>query len=582
MAGSVRRLTAAAGLLALFAALPGCASIPDSGQVDEVRNVRPNGQPEPHVRVFAQPPQDTEDPATIVDGFLEALTSDEAGFDTARMYLTSKARETWRPGAGTVIFERQIRSPLQQVDRDSVQLRAEEVARIDSSGLYEPSPRGQVFDVKFQLTEVKGQWRIAFLPQGVYLSRFDFQRLYRPLNVYFFDPAMRVLVPDPVYLPSRRGQLDALVQTVLRGPSTLLGSSVVSAFPPGTKLVGDGVPVDGGVPQIRLSSEVLSASQDAREAMAAQLVQTVAQLGYKEVRITAEGGDFTLGSTPDTRSVAQYQRYDPSAVPSPPLGYFEQNGRLIRLLGEPPAPVPGPFGAGKQRFRSFAVSLTNDQAAAVSTDGRQLWTGETVQGAQGTRRLTGTSLSRPSWDALGRVWVVDRDAAGSTVWVVPHRGNPQRVIAQELDQAQVNTLRISHDGTRVAALIALGGKLTLWVGRVEPRTVELDGGKESRQLTISGMRRIAEPLAEVRDVSWSGPGQLTLLGEDSQGVRLPYVVNFDGSALVPGEGVGKVLASIAAAENQPLLVAADGIVWQLSRNGGLDRLGKGSSPIYPG
>ncbi len=245
--------------------------MPDSGNVREVSEVRPKGQQDPHVRVFALPPRDNEDPVNIVDGFLEALTSDEAGFDTARKYLTDKAQEAWRPGTGTVIFRRQVQPPVSQENRSSVLLSAEEVARVDPSGLYQPTNPGRTFDVKFQLTQVKGQWRIANLPNGLYISEFDFQRLYTPLNLYFFDPVQRVLVPDPVYVPSRPGQLAAVIRTLLRGPSSLLGSAVVSYFPPDTKLVGDSVPIDGGVPQVRLNDAVLSATPQAREAAPVRL-----------------------------------------------------------------------------------------------------------------------------------------------------------------------------------------------------------------------------------------------------------------------------------------------------------------------
>lgn len=582
--GPGRRVGPVAALLALVVSVAGCASIPDSGPVDEVRDVQPKGQQDGHVRVFALPPQDNGDPVTIVDGFLEALTSDEAGFDTARLYLTKKAQETWRPEDRTVVFNRPVTPLLERVDRDTVALKAEEAAQVDPSGQYQPSPPGQRLERRFELANVKGQWRIAGVPDGVYVSTFDFQRLYRPLNTYFFDRNRNMLVPDPVYVPSRSGQHTTLVRTLLDGPNSLLGSAVVTAFPPGTALVGDRVPIEGGVPHVRLNRAVLSTSAEDRDAMAAQLVHTMAQLRYPEVLITAEGGDFMPGGTTDLRTVRQYQKYDPTIERFSPRGHFVQNGKLMQLLGKPLAPVPGPFGTGRTGYRSFAVALGNDQIAAVTSDGRHLHVGGATGAAQASVRLSGTSLSRPSYDAFGRIWVVDRRPAGSTVWMVPERGNPQRVAAPELESAQVKDLRMAADGTRVAIRMSVGRAAALWTGRVELKTVEVRGDRTTDQLAISGLRRIAAQAADVLDVSWSGPGQLTLLGEDGQQVRLPYRVNFDGSGLTAGQGVpSKVLSSIAAAEDQPLLAAtSEGNVGELSTDGRLSVKSKGTAPIYPG
>ncbi|MFC9291167.1 hypothetical protein ACFT0E_31705, partial [Streptomyces sp. NPDC057052] len=57
--------------------LAGCASMPDSG---DLRGVESTPRQETQVRVFAMPPRDDAPPAEIVQGFLEALTSDDPGY----------------------------------------------------------------------------------------------------------------------------------------------------------------------------------------------------------------------------------------------------------------------------------------------------------------------------------------------------------------------------------------------------------------------------------------------------------------------------------------------------------------------
>jgi Lipoprotein LpqB beta-propeller domain len=121
------------------------------------------------------------------------------------------------------------------------------------------------------------------------------------------------------------------------------------------------------------------------------------------------------------------------------------------------------------------------------------------------------------------------------------------------------------------------------VGRVERRTLESAKGPGVVQLSIAGMRRIAAQLVDVRGVCWSGAGRLTVLGEDSEGVVLPYDINFDGSALRAGEsGPGRLLESVAATENQALAGTDDGTVWQLSSAGRWINRGRGREPFYPG
>ncbi|MFJ2115034.1 hypothetical protein ACIOEX_24585, partial [Streptomyces sp. NPDC087850] len=93
--GLVRGARVSAVPAALAVLLAGCASIPDSGDVEPVK-ASPQG--ESQVRVYAVPPRDKAQPDEIVDGFLEAMTSDDPDFAMARKYLTKNASAFWQPG----------------------------------------------------------------------------------------------------------------------------------------------------------------------------------------------------------------------------------------------------------------------------------------------------------------------------------------------------------------------------------------------------------------------------------------------------------------------------------------------------
>src|SRR3546814_17765170 len=55
-------------------------------------------------RSFAMPPHEDASSSEIVSGFLEALTSDDPDYETARKYLTKEASEKWRPLLSTTVL----------------------------------------------------------------------------------------------------------------------------------------------------------------------------------------------------------------------------------------------------------------------------------------------------------------------------------------------------------------------------------------------------------------------------------------------------------------------------------------------
>ncbi|CAM5714073.1 LpqB family beta-propeller domain-containing protein [Streptomyces violaceorubidus] len=50
------------------------------------------------------PPQEDAPPSDIVQGFLEALTSDDPHYETARKYLTGAAAKNWRPDESATVL----------------------------------------------------------------------------------------------------------------------------------------------------------------------------------------------------------------------------------------------------------------------------------------------------------------------------------------------------------------------------------------------------------------------------------------------------------------------------------------------
>ena len=100
--GRARRVRTGVYLACAGVLLAGCASMPDSG---DLRGVESTPRQDTQVRVFALPPRENASPAEIVQGFLEALTSDDPQYETARKYLTGKASHQWRPERSTTVLD---------------------------------------------------------------------------------------------------------------------------------------------------------------------------------------------------------------------------------------------------------------------------------------------------------------------------------------------------------------------------------------------------------------------------------------------------------------------------------------------
>lgn len=228
--------------------LAGCASMPDSG---DLRGVESTPRQDTQVRVFAMPPRDDAQPLEIVQGFLEALTSDDPGYATARQYLTEKAAQKWEPERSTTVLtdgpatDAGPTGTRDDGDDYSYTLTGTRVATVDAQQSYAPASGdyGQV--VHLSRDKKNGQWRIDALPQGVVMGKSDFQRNYVSVNKYYFasnttadgsdGSRQPMAVADPVYVRERVDPMTQMVRSVLTGPTSGSGPSSDPASPPGPR-----------------------------------------------------------------------------------------------------------------------------------------------------------------------------------------------------------------------------------------------------------------------------------------------------------------------------------------------------------
>ncbi|WP_308345500.1 LpqB family beta-propeller domain-containing protein [Streptomyces sp. ISL-94] len=593
----------AAGLL-----LAGCASMPTSG---EIRPVQASQGVDSQVRVFGVPPADKAGAAEIVKGFLEAMTSDDPQLETARKYLTEEAAKTWKPGSAVTVLSAGLdRSPIRgEKDPDGPRWKVSgtKLATVDERSAYQPETGGGRYEEFLQLVQENKQWRIATPPESLVLSESDFQRIYMPANKYYF--AGGTLVADQVYVRQRTdpdSRMDPTTQTVqslLAGPSRWLGPVVETSFPTGTELrTGTkSLSYDGqNTLRVPLNDKADNVAQPQCQKMATQLLYTVQDLTASRLSrvelLRDDGKSSSLCSVTDVNAAAIANR-----PRSPEYQYFVDDAkRLVRMKldiaseDQPkPEPVPGPLNA-PPGFKAYSAAVSYDErrAAVVSEDGHGLYVVSlSGSGVMPQLVLTGkgakpNTLTAPSWDAAGDLWIADQDPQHPALWRVPGgTGTPEKVQVAGLD-GRITSLKAAADGARIALLVEQGGRRKLYVGRIE----RPDGKGDVSAVSVRELRPAAPQMADVTAMSWAPRGRLLVVGRESGGLVQARYMLTDGSmiaASLPGAtGLTAVAVPASEDESKPKPVVGysdeDGIVWLPPGAQWRTVAAGGRAPVYPG
>ncbi|MYW45022.1 hypothetical protein GT045_18250 [Streptomyces sp. SID486] len=584
--------------------LAGCASMPDSG---DLRDVESTPRQDTGVRVFAMPPADGAGPGEIMQGFLEALTSDDPQYDTARKYLTTDVAHAWRPERSTTVLANgpSIETdcgPGGREETNSVTcvLAGSRVATVDAQQAYQPA--GGSYREKLHLTKDRksGQWRIDGLPDGVVMGKSDFQRNYTPVDKYYFasDTAVGaggqpVAVADPVFV---RGKVDAMtemVRSLLKGPTAWLGPVVRSSFPTGTALrkgVSGLAPDDQNRLTVPLNLKASRVAAGKCTEMATQMLFTLRNLAPTLESVELLGtGDDRLCELTDER--AESEAWHGSSKRPEYVYFIDGKRRVVRMpttsTGTASVPVPGPLGEGGKGLRSVAVSRDEHTAAGVGDEGRSLYVTSLASGGSygqalvtSTGATTADRLTTPSWDARGDLWVADSDPRRTRLFVLEQGvAKPEQVAVPDLS-GQIKDARVAADGARIALVVEKDGKQSLFIGRIQR-----DDGT-GQGISVDGLRSATPDLEKVSAISWAGDSRLLVGGQEQGGVQQMRYVQVDGSTLDgPAPGALTSVKAIAASEDERVPLVAyseDGIV-RLPSGAQWQKVDKdGTAPVYPG
>ncbi len=570
------RLLVAALLLALTA----CSTVPSSSPTVQI--TQEPARAAEAVGIEPLEPQEGATPEEIVRGFIAAAASTVRRHPVARMYLTDEAAQTWSDESRITVIGADFATVTAPADESTspagtVAVTADRVGEVDPRGVFTVgSGLEQDFFLRLTLVEVDGEWRITDPPDGLVMAQPDFQRLYDQRAVYFVDPTLQRVVPDPRYLIEGESQPTALVERLLAGPSPALAGGVVNQLAEAGLVRA--VTVAGQSVRVDLSG-VDDLAQPELSVLCAQVVWTLNQLpGSPSVELLVDGEPLTLDGVPAEQSVEDWSTFDPEAAPLGAVGHFLDDGALRRTDGEP---APGPAGEGALVLFGAAISTdprTGEPATMVGAtfrgpDGVALLRGR--YGGDLVEVLTAQSLSVPTVAATrNEFWTVRNR---SEVVLVPAEGAPQPVSAPTLGAlGTVSELQLSPDGVR-AAVIVNGSQL--YVGTVVRQ--------EDAPVTLGDLRPVATSLTGITDVAWAAADRLLVLAGGEEGLA-PYSLGVDGWGLtaVATAGLPAQPSRIAAAPGQQPLVSANGSVWQLSGGTWLTLVRgqqpvEGSEPFFP-
>ena len=511
------RSTLATGLaLALAVLATGCAGIPQSG-APQIGQVVPTDE-DPEIEFLAQGPEKDATQEQILRGFIDAASSPRDDYATAREYLSPSIRSTWNPDASALIDEANQRT-VTSVDALTMQVSLVPVASVDGSGEYAEFTDLQPTTRVFALMQVDGQWRISSAPDGVVLDEQKFSEVFNPYALSFFDPSWTNLVPDLRWFPSRASTGTQIVNALLNGPSEWLVGAVTSAFPEGTQLTRNAVPIVSDVAQVDLNSEAFEADDVTLQRMQAQLAASlsgVSTINSVSIAVSGNVQDIPTLAIPGTR-------VDPRPLALTDDGFgFLGGGSVERLPGiSPQIEALGATAAVVNASHSLAAVRTGDGVYAV----RQAQT-------SGLRVDARAGLLAPSLDRFGFIWSVPESEPGALL-ALRADGSQSPVITSWPDAASIQSIQVSRDGTRLLALVRTAG---------EPR------------LLVAGITRGADNTP----VSLGDP--LVLAVGDGAGLSATWIDEITVASLASSsDGRGEVVTQVIGGESARLATLDDAV-----------------------
>ena len=451
---SVMRATASLLVVASALVLTAGTGIPTSGEAQRSDVVVE--PPAADIEFLPASPLPGASPESILRGFIDAASSPQNDYAVAREYLSSTFNAEWDPNAG-VIVDNGARDYVAS-DGGAMTIVTQSQSSVDSHGDYVERESAERVSLEYTFAQENGEWRIATAPNGVLLERYTFDQVFGQYPLYFFDPTFTLLVPDLRYFPSRASTPTRIMKALLAGPSDWLASSgaVVSAFPPETQLVAETVPITGTSASVDVTGNVVDSTLEEKRRMLRQSAASLSALSSiftVQLSIAGVPQDVSAQSEDVQKGYPQVDAR-PMVIADTRFGYLSTSGVIEEIPRlSPVVATMTPWAAAfSDLHHSVAVNVDSGLMIVRSTGTTGLLDGR-------------TDLAPAVFDYYGYVWSVPRGKPGDLV-ASTISGVKRFVTTPWPVDGRVNSISLSRDGTRIAALIETGGATKLLVSGI--------------------------------------------------------------------------------------------------------------------
>ena len=441
-------ISVAVAMLTLLA-LTACSGIPRSSGVNQGSAVVP--VEDDAIEFLPSGPVRNGSIEEILRGFVEASSSPVSDYAIARQFLTPEFATQW-DATTAVNVDAGLRTVTQTGDNTG-ELVYTQNALVDSQGNYSDVNPTQSVTNSYTFEQIDGQWRISSAPNGVVMDRFTFDQVYQAHPLYFFDSTNSMLVPDVRYFPAGASASTRITKALLAGPSAWLSANGAThtAFPAGTALVADTVPVSRGTATVDLNSAALSVDPTIIRQMKQQLSASLQSVdNITSVTMLVDGATLNNAISNSIDSVL------PKPVDSRPLvltadtfGYWTGSSIDISSQLAPTMLAQQPTAITTANGIVLAAILTAQGASFVRNGNAQL-----VDSRSG--------LIAPALESFGYLWSVPAAQPNKLV-VIATDGKQIPLEVPWTNADSILSLSISRDGTRVLALLETNGSYQLVV-----------------------------------------------------------------------------------------------------------------------
>ena len=479
-------------LLVVFV-LSGCASLPTGLEIEKGPQLLPAAEQDFSYYSPASPAPGAS-AQEVVSGFLAAGTGPQNDYAVAREYLTESFAARWRPDTQTLV---RVGIPVYESSSETLQVVQINVgARVDDQGRYQSLDSEQV-NLRFQLLEENGEWRIASAPNLTVVTLPVFSVVFNALPVYFLDSTSDQLVPDLRWFPTRTSTPTRLVNALLDGPTEWLGGFVSSAIPIGTGLTVNAVRIEGGVAQVDFDANALEADLRQRALMLAQLLSTLRQLpGVSSVALSVNG------------AIQEIQPAAISAGLTQSSTYALSNSAVIRLSGSEAGPIPTSSDwVAEISPRLLAVDYDGENLVLAGDD-RMIWLTNTSIGTTERDLDLPADLRAIQFDRTSHLLAFPAAAEASVA--VYDASGLRRELALELSGELIDA-QLSPEGARLAVIVR----------EEEQDRVHIFGVRRDSSGTpvlLSQGLSFAAVLGDALSLSWSDLTNLRVLERTSSGL----------------------------------------------------------------